>query len=169
MRPVAIGRKNWIHVGSPQAGPKIAAILSVVESCRRLKLPVRDYLAAVLPGLADLPDPASPNLLSLRGLASFHSCEQSGKQSYPSLKGNLFICFDQCDHRSQHISIVLASYNGKACPETFGRWRYSSHCQPRLRLRRRKRDTTGLLSMPTLDLHSSSSASRWQRLPITTS
>jgi hypothetical protein len=29
MRPVAIGRKNWIHVGSPQAGPKIAAILSV--------------------------------------------------------------------------------------------------------------------------------------------
>jgi transposase len=55
MRPVAIGRKNWIHVGSPQAGPKIAAILSVVESCRRLKLSVRKYLAAVLPGLADLP------------------------------------------------------------------------------------------------------------------
>ena len=25
MRPIAIGRKNWIHVGSPQAGPKIAA------------------------------------------------------------------------------------------------------------------------------------------------
>src|SRR6266436_2477377 len=55
MRPVAIGRKNWIHVGSPQAGPKIAAILSVVESCRRLKLPVRDYLTGVLPGLADRP------------------------------------------------------------------------------------------------------------------
>ena len=55
MRPVALGRKNWIHVGSPQAGPKIAAILSVVESCRRLKLPVRDYLAAVLPGLASVP------------------------------------------------------------------------------------------------------------------
>lgn len=55
MRPVAIGRKNWIHIGSAQAGPKIAAILSVVESCRRLKLPVRDYFAAVLPGLADLP------------------------------------------------------------------------------------------------------------------
>lgn len=55
MRPVAAGRKNCIHVGSPQAGPKIAAILSVVESCRRLRLPVRQYLAAVLPGLADLP------------------------------------------------------------------------------------------------------------------
>lgn len=53
MRPVSIGRKNWIHIGSSQAGPKVAAILSVVESCRRLKLPVRGYLAAVLPGLAD--------------------------------------------------------------------------------------------------------------------
>jgi len=54
MRPVALGRKNWIHVGSPQAGPKVAAILSIVESCRRLKVPVRDYLAAILPGLADI-------------------------------------------------------------------------------------------------------------------
>jgi transposase len=35
MRPVALGRKNWLHVGSAQAGPKVAAILSVVESCRR--------------------------------------------------------------------------------------------------------------------------------------
>ena len=53
MRPIALGRKNWIHLGSPQAGPKVAAILSVVESCRRMKIPVRGYLAAVLPGLAD--------------------------------------------------------------------------------------------------------------------
>jgi hypothetical protein len=55
MRPVAVGRKNWIHVGSAQAGPKIAAILSIVESCRRLKLSVRDYLSAILPGLAEVP------------------------------------------------------------------------------------------------------------------
>jgi transposase len=51
MRPVALGRKNWLHVGSTQAGPKVAAILSVVESCRRLDMPVKEYLAAVLPGL----------------------------------------------------------------------------------------------------------------------
>jgi transposase len=54
MRGVALGRKNWIHVGSEQAGPKVAAILSVIESCRRLKLPVREYLASVLPGLASI-------------------------------------------------------------------------------------------------------------------
>jgi len=54
MRPVALGRKNWIHVGSKKAGPKVAAILSIVETCRRMKIPIRDYLAAVLPGIADV-------------------------------------------------------------------------------------------------------------------
>jgi transposase len=52
MRSVALGRKNWLHVGSAQSGPKVAAILSVVESCRRLRIPVREYLLAVLPGMA---------------------------------------------------------------------------------------------------------------------
>ncbi|MGA7079172.1 MAG: ATPase domain-containing protein [Terriglobales bacterium] len=35
---------------------------SVVESCRRLKLPVRDYLAAVLPGFGNLPLRCLPDL-----------------------------------------------------------------------------------------------------------
>lgn len=52
MRPVALGRRNWLHVGSAQSGPKVAAILSVVESCRRLSVPVKDYLLAVLPGMS---------------------------------------------------------------------------------------------------------------------
>jgi transposase len=46
-------RKNWLHIGSKEAGPKIAAIFSVVESCRKLNIPIRKYLADVLPGLAD--------------------------------------------------------------------------------------------------------------------
>src|ERR1700739_1005349 len=53
MRPVAIGRRNWLHLGSKEAGPKIAAIFSIVESCRKLGIPIRQYLADVLPGLAD--------------------------------------------------------------------------------------------------------------------
>lgn len=53
MRGIALGRKNWLHVGSAPAGPKVAAILSVVESCRRLRVPVKDYLTAVLPGLGN--------------------------------------------------------------------------------------------------------------------
>ena len=53
MRPVAIGRRNWTHIGHEKAGPRVAAILSIVETCRRLKIPLRQYLAAVLPGLAN--------------------------------------------------------------------------------------------------------------------
>src|SRR5258705_2776223 len=55
MRPIVLGRKNWIHVGSKEAGPRVAAIISIVETCRRLRLPLRDYLSSVLPGLADFP------------------------------------------------------------------------------------------------------------------
>lgn len=53
MRLIAIGRRNWVHLGSAQAGPKIGAIFSVIESCRRIDVPIRDYLAKVLPGLAN--------------------------------------------------------------------------------------------------------------------
>ena len=60
MRPVALGRKNWLHIGSPQAGPKVAAILSVVESCRRLQVPVRDYFSSDSPRVCRSSDPAPP-------------------------------------------------------------------------------------------------------------
>ncbi len=60
MRPVALGRKNWMHIGSSLAGPKVAAILSVEESCRGLRVSVRDHFSAILPGLpisrSDAPD-----------------------------------------------------------------------------------------------------------------
>jgi hypothetical protein len=75
MRPIAIGRKNWIHVGSAQAGPKIAAILSVVESCRRMNIPVREYLAAVLPGL---------NNLSIQRLAELTPTAWEAKHNQPT-------------------------------------------------------------------------------------
>jgi transposase len=70
MRPVALGRKNWLHVGSPQSGPKVAAILSVIESCRRLAVPVKEYLAAVLPGLNQRTLSEVPNLTPARWAAS---------------------------------------------------------------------------------------------------
>jgi Zinc carboxypeptidase len=31
-------RKNWIHIGSKEAGPRVAAIVSIVETCRRLNI-----------------------------------------------------------------------------------------------------------------------------------
>jgi transposase len=70
MRPVAVGRKNWIHIGSPQAGPRVAAILSIIESCRRLSVPIREYLAAILPGLADISFHKLPQLTPAAWAAS---------------------------------------------------------------------------------------------------
>jgi hypothetical protein len=55
MRPLALGRRNSIHIGSEQAGPRVAGIVSVVETCRRLKIPIRDYLGSILLGLANFP------------------------------------------------------------------------------------------------------------------
>ena len=75
MRPIAVGRKNWIHIGSPQAGPKVAAILSIVESCRRMKIPVREYLAAVLPGL---------NSLSIQRVAELTPRAWAAKHNQPA-------------------------------------------------------------------------------------
>jgi hypothetical protein len=55
IRSVAVGRKNWRHVGSERAGPRVAAIISIVETCRRFSIPVRNYLGSDLPGLANFP------------------------------------------------------------------------------------------------------------------
>ena len=55
IRPVAVGRKNWLHVGSERAGPRVAAIISIVETCRRLSIPVCNNLGSVFPGLANFP------------------------------------------------------------------------------------------------------------------
>ena len=55
MRPLALGRKNWLHIGSEQAGPKVAAIMSIVETCRRLEINLRKYLMDVLPKLGEWP------------------------------------------------------------------------------------------------------------------
>jgi len=52
VRPLVLGRKNWMHVGSWEAGPRVAAIASVIETTKRLGMNPRDYLADVLPRLA---------------------------------------------------------------------------------------------------------------------
>jgi transposase len=68
MRPIALGRKNWMHLGSQESGPKVAAIMTVIASAQRLGLNVREYLADVLPRLADpaFTDAMLPELLPTR-------------------------------------------------------------------------------------------------------
>jgi len=44
IRPLAIGRKNWLFFGSPDGGKAGAILLSLVQTCRGLQINPRDYL-----------------------------------------------------------------------------------------------------------------------------
>jgi hypothetical protein len=44
VRPLAIGRKNWLFFGSTEGGQSAAMILSLVQTCRGLGINPREYL-----------------------------------------------------------------------------------------------------------------------------
>ena len=48
IRPSAIGKKNWMFIGHPQAGDRSAIIYSLVISCQRHGKNPQAYLADVL-------------------------------------------------------------------------------------------------------------------------
>ncbi len=58
MRPVAIGRKNWLFVGSPKAGRRAAVLTSLIASCKNLEVEPWAYLRELLGQLAAKPSPA---------------------------------------------------------------------------------------------------------------
>jgi len=37
-----LGRKNWLHIGSEEAGTHVAAVASVVETCKRNAICVKE-------------------------------------------------------------------------------------------------------------------------------
>lgn len=48
MRPIAIGRKNWLFAGSDQGGKNAAIIYSLIETCKLNHINPYDYLRDVL-------------------------------------------------------------------------------------------------------------------------
>ena len=48
VRPLAVGRKNWLFVGSENGGRAAATILSLVQTCRNLGINPQEYLEDVL-------------------------------------------------------------------------------------------------------------------------
>lgn len=47
IRPLAIGRKNWLFLGSEKSGEAAATLLSLVQTCRALNVNPRTYLEDV--------------------------------------------------------------------------------------------------------------------------
>jgi transposase len=53
IRPLTVGRSNWLFLGHPDAAPGRMQMVSVVSSAHRHHLVIEDYLADVLRKLAD--------------------------------------------------------------------------------------------------------------------
>jgi transposase len=74
---MAIGRKNWMFVGSKDGGEAAAVICSLIQSCRALKINPRPYLEDVMRRLMDHPFNRLEELLPDQWLASQRKDEDS--------------------------------------------------------------------------------------------
>ena len=48
IRPLAIGRKNWLFLGSPRGGQVAATVFSLIQTCKELGINPEAYLKEVL-------------------------------------------------------------------------------------------------------------------------
>lgn len=48
LRPFCIGRKNWLFLGSKRGGEAAGTLMSLVQTCRVMKIDVREYIEDVL-------------------------------------------------------------------------------------------------------------------------
>ena len=53
IRPLAVGRRNSLFIGSPQAGERAAVLYTMVRECQRVKVDSEAWLTAVLKRLPD--------------------------------------------------------------------------------------------------------------------
>jgi transposase len=63
IRPLAIGRKNWLHIGHIDAGDRAAVFYSLLATCNRLGIDPREYLSDVLERIPSLPIDRIPELI----------------------------------------------------------------------------------------------------------
>jgi transposase len=56
IRPIAVGRKAWLFVGSEDGGSWAADLFSIIESCRLQKIDPRTYCEHVLKQIVQAPD-----------------------------------------------------------------------------------------------------------------
>lgn len=77
IRPLAIGRKNWLFIGSEDGGEAAAIVYSLIQTCRALFINPRVYLEDVMRRLMAYPANRIDELLPDRWAATF------GKDIFP--------------------------------------------------------------------------------------
>jgi transposase len=55
IRPLKLGAKNWLQIGHPKAGPRLARLFTVVENCRLAGVDPEAYLIDLIARLPDHP------------------------------------------------------------------------------------------------------------------
>jgi transposase len=81
MRRIAIGRKNWLFVGSPQGGQTAAILMSFTSTCHRLGIEPWAYLQDVLTRLPTTPAGQLLDLVPDRWQAAQRARQASGSAS----------------------------------------------------------------------------------------
>lgn len=66
IRPLKIGARNWLFVGDPKAGPRLANLFTLVENCRLLGVDPERYLIELIGTLQDHPASRIKELLPHR-------------------------------------------------------------------------------------------------------
>ncbi len=69
IRPIALGRKNWLFIGSEQAGERAAVLMSLIESAKLNGHDAWAYLKDVLTKLPTWPNSRIQELLAYRWVA----------------------------------------------------------------------------------------------------
>jgi len=70
IRPTAIGKKNWLFIGHPDAGDRSAIIYTLLENCKRLGINPREYLHDVLSRLPAMTNQQTRSLTPANWLAA---------------------------------------------------------------------------------------------------
>ena len=55
VRPLKLGAKNWLAIGHPNAGPRLANLFTLVENCRQEGIDPEAYLVDIITRLPDHP------------------------------------------------------------------------------------------------------------------
>ena len=63
VKPVVIGRKNWMFAGSAAGGETLADAMTIIETAKMSNLNAEAYLTDVLARINDHPNPRLDDLL----------------------------------------------------------------------------------------------------------
>lgn len=84
MKRIAIGRKNWLFIGSPQGGQTAAVLMSFTSTCKRLGVEPWTYLQDVLGRLPTTPAEQMSELAPDNWQAARRAKQASSAQSSPA-------------------------------------------------------------------------------------